>query len=77
MTTDTRTPKHRLLDVLIAQKLGKRHTLASHVDKLRAAGTPRRKIPGAIEELTGEDVTEQSLINWGLLAPKTTEGGAA
>ncbi len=76
MPTDTRTPKHRLLDVLIAQKLGERHTLASHVEKLRAAGIPRRKIPGAIEELTGEDVTEQSLINWGLLAPRV-DGGAA
>lgn len=76
MTTDTRTPKHRLLDVLIAQKLGQRHDLAGYIDKLRSAGTPRRKIPGAIEELTGEDVTEQSLINWGLLAPKSG-GGAA
>lgn len=76
MPTDTRTPKHRLLDVLIAQKLGKSHDLASYIDKLRSSGTPRRKIPGAIEQLTGEDVTEQSLINWGLLTPKT-DGGAA
>jgi hypothetical protein len=62
---DTRTAKHKLLDLMLAQRSG--HNLASLVTQLREAGRTHREITWTIHELTGEQITEQSLLNWGVL----------
>ncbi len=65
MPTDSRTSKHRLLDVLMVAKTG--HDLARYITDRKAAGDSQRLICRGIVDLTGEDVTEQTLANWGLL----------
>jgi len=62
---DTRTAKHKLLDLMLTERTG--HNLAQLVSESREAGRTYREITWTIRELTGEQITEQSLLNWGVL----------
>lgn len=73
MTTDTRSPKHRLLDHLMVAKTGA--DLRSYVYARRADGHSWRKVASLVSDLTGEDTANQSLIEW-FGEPKTEDGAA-
>lgn len=64
MPTGTRTPKHQLIDVHMVAKTGK--DLAAYVSARRADGVSWRVIARSVHDLTGVDVAEQSLLDWGL-----------
>jgi hypothetical protein len=62
---DTRTAKHKLLDLMLTERTG--HDLAHLITESREAGRTYRQICWTIRDVTGEQVTEQSLLNWGVL----------
>ena len=63
MSTDTRTTKHQLIDVHMVAKTGR--DLAHYVAARRADGQSWRLIARSVTELTGVDIAEQSLLDWG------------
>jgi hypothetical protein len=65
MPAEMKTAKHQLLDLLLQAAV--KADLATYVAEQRAAGITGRHISYAIRDLTGETITEQSLINWGVL----------
>lgn len=70
--TTARTAKHKLLDSIMAERAGS--DLATYVTGQRAAGQSWRKIAAAVAGITGEDITDMTLIDWFQDKP---EGGAA
>ena len=72
--TTARTAKHKLLDSIMAERAGS--DLAAYVAGQRADGQSWRKIAAAVAGLTGEDITDVTLIDW-FQAAKPTTGGAA
>lgn len=70
--TTARTAKHKLLDSIMAERAGS--DLATYVTGQRADGQSWRKIAAAVAALTGEDITDMTLIDW-FHSPKP-EGGA-
>ena len=70
-STDTRSPKHKLLDNLLAAK-GRRN-LRTYVKAERAKGTSWRLIAKAVSDITGEDISPPALIAW---FPEQTEAVA-
>ncbi len=71
--TDTRTPKHRLLDLLMVAKTSK--DLGHYVRRARADDTAWRIIAKNVADITGEDVSPPALIAW--FPELTTEDPAA
>jgi hypothetical protein len=69
----TRTAKHKLLDNVLATNCGT--TLAPYVATQRAAGASWRTIAADITGITGEDIDDQTLINW-FVEPGTDDGAA-
>lgn len=62
MPTDTRTPKHRLIDHLMVAKTGA--DLRSYVKACRAEDMSWRKIASLVSNLTGEDTANVTLMEW-------------
>lgn len=62
MPTDTRSPKYRLLDHLLAAKTGQ--SLRQYVAALRATNTSWRVIAANVSHLTGEDVSITTINDW-------------
>jgi len=60
--TDTRTPKHRLVDLAMQTAGGS--TLSKFVANARSEGVSWRHIAADVSRITGEDVAPQSLFEW-------------